>query len=288
MTSTGFLQPSFGSLYLVATPIGNLADMTFRAVDVLKAVDLIAVEDTRHSQLLLNHYGVHTRMLSLHDYNEIERTKMLINRLLEGFDIALISDAGTPLVSDPGYRLVESAHRHGVRVIPVPGACAAIAGLVASGLPTDHFVFAGFLPAKGAAREKQLAAFKEEWRTVIFYESPHRILNLLHLMNQLFDSDRVATIARELTKRFETIRRATVSDLKNWIDKNPEQVRGEFVVLLQGIKKVKEMTQKDKQVLQTLLKELPLKQAVSLSAEITGGKRKAFYLAALEKQKKKH
>jgi len=211
-----------GCLYLVATPIGNLDDITFRAVEVLKHVDLIAVEDTRHSKKLLKHYDVATPTLSLHDYNESARCAELIKRLVAGIDIALISDAGTPLISDPGYRLVAAAHQHDIKVIPIPGACAAIAGLIASGLPTDRFVFVGFLPAKGAARKKRLEEFTNESRTIIFYESVHRIINLIDLLNEVFGGARVATVARELTKTFETIHQAKLSDLKFTLLSKPE------------------------------------------------------------------
>lgn len=277
-----------GCLYLVATPIGNLGDITLRAIDVLRGVDLIAAEDTRHSKKLLNHYDITTPTLSLHNYNEAARTAQLITRLQQGADIALIADAGTPLISDPGYRLVAQAHRHGIKVIPIPGACAAIAGLVASGLPTDQFVFAGFLPIKDAARKKHLAAFVSESRTIIFYESVHRIINFLNLLNEVFGGDRVAAVARELTKTFETIRQATLRDLKDWFAQDPQQSKGEFVIILQGAsKKNRDPAAVDTRLLQILLSELPLKQAVSLAVQITGKKRKALYSLALEAQKKR-
>lgn len=277
-----------GCLYLVATPIGNLGDITLRAIDVLRGVDLIAAEDTRHSKKLLNHYDITTPTLSLHNYNEAARTAQLIKRLQQGADIALIADAGTPLISDPGYRLVAQAHQHGIKVIPIPGACAAIAGLVASGLPTDQFVFAGFLPTKDAARKKHLAALVSESRTIIFYESVHRITNFLNLLNEVFGGDRVAAVARELTKTFETIRQATLRDLKDWFAQDPQQSKGEFVIILQGAsKKNRDPAAVDTRLLQILLNELPLKQAVSLAVQITGKKRKALYSLALEAQKKR-
>lgn len=275
-----------GRLYLVATPIGNLDDMTYRAVAVLKEVDLIAAEDTRHSQKLLRYYDIITSTLSLHEFNEKARSAELIKRLQAGTDIALISDAGTPLISDPGYRLVEAAHRASIQVIPIPGACAAIAGLVASGLPTDQFVFAGFLPAKGAVRKKRLEEFINESRTLIFYESVHRIVNLIALLNDVFGGDRLATVARELTKTFETIHQSKLSDLKTWFEEDSNQSKGEFVVIVQGAsKKIEKSQEENKRLLEILLAELPLKQAVSLAIQITGESRKPLYSLALEIQK---
>ena len=177
------------NLYLVATPLGNLDDITFRAIHVLKTVDLIAAEDTRHSKILLERYGIKTPMTSLHEHNETAKIAHLLTQLQQGYSIALISDAGTPLISDPGYHLVASAHRKCIKVVPVPGPCAAIAGLAASGLPTDHFVFEGFLPSHGAMRKKRLVALVQEWRTVVFYESVHRIVNLMELMNEIFGGE---------------------------------------------------------------------------------------------------
>lgn len=276
-----------GCLYLVATPIGNLGDITLRAIEVLKYVDVIAVEDTRHSKKLLKYYGIATPTLSLHDYNESARCAKLIKRLAAGIDIALICDAGTPLISDPGYRLVATVHQHGIKVIPVPGACAAIAGLIASGLPTDRFVFVGFLPAKGAARKKQLEELANESRTIIFYESVYRIINLIDLLNEVFGGGRLATIARELTKTFETIHQAKLSDLKIWFEKDPNQSKGEFVIILESAyKKNREFAKESKGLLQILLNELPLKQAVSLATQISGVKRKTLYSLALEINKK--
>lgn len=271
-----------GDLYLVATPMGNLADMTFRAVNVLKQVELIAAEDTRHSKKLLDHYGIGTPMLSLHEHNEAAKVSKLITRLQKGQNIALISDAGTPLISDPGYRFVEIAHQEGIKVIPIPGPCAAIAGLIVSGLPTDRFVFEGFLPARGAVRKKRLLELLEEDRTIIFYESVHRIVNLIKLLEEVFGADRWATIARELTKTFETVRRDNLGSLKNWLDENLKQIKGEFVVILQGASKTtKVSTEEHQRLLKILLEDLPLKQAVMLATKITGAPRKQLYSSAL-------
>jgi len=261
--------------------------MTFRAIEVLKQVDVIAAEDTRHSQKLLKHYDITTRTLSLHDFNEKSRSLELIKRLKMGTHVALISDAGTPLICDPGYRIVEMAHHQGIKVIPVPGACAAIAGLVAAGLPTDQFVFLGFLPAKGAARKKRLEALRNEQRTMIFYESVHRIVNLIDLLWEVFGGDRIATVARELTKTFETIRQCNLTTLKEWFAEDSNQSKGEFVIVLQGVdKKITRSQEENKHILKILLTELPLKQAVSLATQITREKRKILYSWGLEIQKK--
>jgi 16S rRNA (cytidine1402-2'-O)-methyltransferase len=272
-----------GKLYIVATPIGNLADITLRALEVLKQVDVIAAEDTRHSGRLLSHYGVGTSVLSLHNYNEQARSEQIIGRLLKGESVALISDAGTPLVSDPGYRLVSLAHENAVEVVPIPGACAAIAGLVTSGMPTDRFVFEGFLPAKGEKRKQRLLRLADESRTIILYESVHRIMNLLDLMVEVFTEDRPLSIARELTKNFETIYFGTAASVRERLTQASSEQRGEFVVVVQGVaqKKTDDDDQEARRVLTILLEELPLKQSVKLAVEITGGRRKALYQLAL-------
>jgi len=275
---------SIGKLYIVATPIGNLADITYRAVEILKSVDLIAAEDTRHSRRLLDHYQITTQTLSLHEHNEQAKAHLLCQRLLNGSQIALIADAGTPLISDPGYRLVEIVRKAGVPVIPIPGPCAAIAALTVSGLPTDQFVFVGFLPAKGAVREKKLMALKNESRTLIFYESVHRIVNLIDLLNTIFEPDRIATVARELTKTYETIYQAKLAEIKDWLQNMPEQIKGEFVIVVQGAPLKKEdevVTQDYVRILKILLNEMPLKQAVDIACELTGARRKILYSLAL-------
>ncbi len=272
-----------GILYIVSTPIGNLEDITFRAVETMKSVNLIAAEDTRHSRKLLDFYGISTPTLSLHDYNEEKRARVLCDRLKEGQSIALISDAGTPLLSDPGYRLVALAREAGIRVVPIPGASAALAALVSAGLPTDRFVFEGFLPSKGAAREKRLLTLVHETRTIIFYESVHRILNLFDLLEKHFGSGRRIVVARELTKKFESIRNGRLDEMNAWFQQNKDQQKGEFVLVVSGAEKASTKTNDDHvSLLRTLLKELSVKQAVGLAREITGEKRKSLYHLALE------
>ncbi len=273
-----------GILYIVSTPIGNREDITLRAIETLKSADLVAAEDTRHSQKLLDFYGITTPSLSLHDYNESARAGLLSQKLQAGENIALISDAGTPLISDPGYRLVTTVRAAGISVIPIPGACAAIAALVASGLPTDRFVFEGFLPQKGAVRKKRLEALKEESRTLIFYESVHRIVDLMNLLDETLGGDRPMALARELTKIHETIYSATVSEIKKYLSDHPEQHKGEFVVVVAGAKKVDAdpLLEEYRLLLKTLLSELSLKQAVSLAVKITNASKKKLYALALE------
>lgn len=276
------MSSSTGCLYIVATPIGNLGDITLRALEVLKSVDLIVAEDTRHSKRLLNHYAIQTPMLSLHQHNEQQRIATLIPRLQKGEQLALISDAGTPLISDPGFRLVSALHEQALKVVPIPGACAAIAALAVSGLNTDHFVFEGFLPTKTALREQRLRVLAQETRTIVLYESTHRIVKLLDLMQTIFEPTRMMSIARELTKTFETIHRTNIKEMQNWLIKDKNQQKGEFVVLIEGA----DFCEDDdilanRHLLTVLLAELPLKQAVALSAKITGGHRKQLYALAL-------
>ncbi|HLD16568.1 MAG TPA: 16S rRNA (cytidine(1402)-2'-O)-methyltransferase [Coxiellaceae bacterium] len=271
-------------LYLVATPLGNLKDMTFRAIEVLKAVDVIAAEDTRHSYKLLAHYGIEKSLVAFHDHNETEQVKKIMTLLKQEKSVALISDAGTPLISDPGYELVQEARQQGIPVIPLPGPCAAIAALSASGLPADHFIFEGFLPAKGEARQKRLATFCQETRTVIFYESPHRILNLIELMNKTFDSQRLICVARELTKQFETIKTDTISVIYKWMQHDLNQQKGEFVVLLKGIDKAILQTDQHahaEKLLKALLPALSVKQATQITTEFTGLPKNQVYDIAL-------
>lgn len=277
-----------GDLYIVATPIGNRGDMTHRAVEVLQSVDLIAAEDTRHSKKLLDHYHILTPTISYHDFSPDQRLQTLISYLQKGQDIALISDAGTPLISDPGYELVNELHQLGIKVIPIPGACALITALAASGLPTDRFIFEGFLPAKQQARLTHLKQLQEESRTIIFYESVHRIQSLLKALLDVFGKDRIAVIARELTKKFETIRYGNLKALNEWLIADKHQQKGEFVVLLHGEKKLRNADDKIKEyqkVLEILLDELSLKQAVSLAVRLTGGKKSMLYSLALKLKK---
>lgn len=275
------------ALYIVSTPIGNLSDISFRAIEILKSVDWIAAEDTRHSQRLLSHYAIHTPCFSLHEHNEDERIEKIISLLRNKKSVALISDAGTPLISDPGFRLVRAVRDAYFKIIPIPGACAAIAAIVASGLPTDRFIFEGFLPAKTAALESYLEKLKNETRTIIFYESVHRITKTLPVMKKIFGCARVATIARELTKSFETIKQDTLENLCVDLIKNTEAQKGEFVIVVQGASHT-ELSQ-DQQpltaLLTHLLSELSVKQAVSLACKITGSNRKNVYALALEIKK---
>ena len=217
-----------GVLYVVATPIGNLADISQRALAVLAGVDLIAAEDTRHSGRLLQQYQITSKTLALHDHNERDRAPDVVARLAQGKSVALISDAGTPLVSDPGFHLVRLAREQGFKVVPVPGASAMIAALSAAGLPSDRFVFEGFLPAKTAARKKRLEAMAAETRTLIFYEAPHRLLDTLTDMAAVFGADRQVVLARELTKTFETIKGDAVGALRQWVSSDPNQEKGEM------------------------------------------------------------
>lgn len=272
-----------GNLFIVATPIGNLADMTLRALEVLKNVDLIAAEDTRHSLRLLQHYGIEKPLISLHEHNEQQRIQDVLQQLQSGKNIALISDAGTPLISDPGYRLVHEMHQANITVIPIPGACAAISALVASGLPTDHFVFEGFLPVKPQARQNKIVELAEETRTIIIYEAPHRIENLFDLLVKHWDVARFATIARELTKTYETIRHDTLQHLHEWFIAHPEQHKGEWVILLAGAepKKQSKDEQEIQRILTILLADLPLKQAVDIAGKITKIPRNQIYRTAL-------
>lgn len=270
-----------GILYIVATPIGNLADFSARATAVLREVDLIVAEDTRHSRRLLDHFAIPTKMLSLHEHNEQQRVSQLLDLLQQGKAIALISDAGTPLISDPGYHLVRSVREQGIKVVPVPGACALIAALSAAGLPSDRFMFEGFLPAQQTARTKHLRSLQHEMRTVIFYEAPHRIVALVQDMLTVFGEQRYVVLARELTKTFETIHGDSLVELLKWLQADPNQQKGEFVVLLRGAEKAQDQTMQAQRVLEILLAELPVKQAARLAAEITGEKKNLLYKQAL-------
>lgn len=277
-----------GVLYVVATPIGNLDDISPRALKVLAEVDLVAAEDTRHSGNLLGHFGIKTPLVSLHEHNEAERADWLIAKLKQGKCVALVSDAGTPLISDPGFDLVRAARRAGITVSPIPGACALVAALSVSGLPTDRFVFEGFLPAKSAARRERLALLSAETRTLVFYESVHRLPESLQDMAAVFGSGRTAVLARELTKLHEGVREAPLADLAEWARSDANAGKGEVVLLVAGASAGAGGSDADaERVLKALLKELPVKQAASLAAEITGLKKNALYERALELSGKK-
>lgn len=277
-----------GVLYVVATPIGNLADMVPRAVETLQTVALIAAEDTRHSSRLLSHFDIKTPAVAYHDHSDEQRTEQLIKRLLGGDDLALISDAGTPLISDPGYRLVRQARQHGIQVVPIPGACALIAALSAAGLPSDRFAFEGFLPAKQGARVSQLQQLAKQTHTLIFYEAPHRILETLQDMEAVFGAEREVVIAREVSKTFETITSDKVTNLVQWVAADSNQQRGEIVVLVHGAPKTDadELDAEAQRTMQILLEELPLKQAASLGAKLTGLKKNFLYQWALSQEEK--
>lgn len=274
-----------GALYIVATPIGNLGDLSPRAVDVLRQVDHIAAEDTRHSAGLLRHFSITTPLVSLHEHNEREKSAALLARLAAGESIALISDAGTPLISDPGYVLVRDAQAAGLKVVPLPGPSALIAALSASGLPTDRFCFEGFLPAKSGNRRKQLESLRDEPRTLVFYESPHRIVESLADMVTVFGPQREAVVARELTKTFETIRHASLGELAKWVVEDANQQKGEFVLLLHGAPAATEDEDREGQrIAELLAEELPLKQAAALAARISGGRKNSLYQYLLQKK----
>lgn len=268
-----------GRLWIVATPIGNLDDLSPRARQTLRAVTLIAAEDTRHSAPLLAQAGAQARVLALHEHNEHEQAQRIVEHLRGGGDAALISDAGTPLVSDPGYRLVRAARAAGFEVSPVPGPCAAIAALSVAGLPSDRFVFEGFLPAKGAARRERLQALAAETRTLIFYESSHRIVESLADLRSVFGDAREAVLARELTKLFETVMAAPLGELAARVEADANQQRGEFVVLVAGAsgEDADARLAEGRRVFALLREELPPARAAKLAAAISGAPRKQLY-----------
>ncbi|MDY6462391.1 16S rRNA (cytidine(1402)-2'-O)-methyltransferase [Acinetobacter faecalis] len=270
-------------LYVVATPIGHLDDITYRAIEVLKSVKLIAAEDTRTSAKLLKHFGINTPLTACHDHNESDKVNHLVERILAGENMALISDAGTPLISDPGFKFVRAAQAKGVQVIPVPGACAAIAALSAVGLPSDRFSFEGFLPSKQSQRLLHLNRLKDETQTLIIYEAPHRILECVKDMADVFGADRPVGFAREITKTFETIKKMTLGELVEFTSNDSNQQKGEIVLVIGGASVEKDMEQeKLDQLLTRLLQDLSVKAASQLAADLTGIKKKIAYQRALE------
>ena len=273
-----------GSLYIVATPIGNMGDMTDRAQKTLSDVDVIAVEDTRRSGQLLRNFSISTPMISVHEHNERQICDSLLDRIEKGDSIALISDAGTPLLSDPGYFLVNQAREREISVVPIPGVSAVITALSVAGLPTDRFVFEGFLPAKSTARQQKLENLKDDVRTVIFYEAPHRIVEMLKDCQLVFGGQRKVVLARELTKTFETIHSDVLDILIPWVEADENQRKGEFVVLVHGAVAREDtgIDAESERILLILLKDLPVKQAAALAANITGLKKNALYQFALE------
>ncbi|MDD1613635.1 MAG: 16S rRNA (cytidine(1402)-2'-O)-methyltransferase [Methylococcaceae bacterium] len=279
-----------GKLYVVATPIGNLADMSFRAIEVLKQVDLIAAEDTRHVKTLLQHYGITNKLVSLHQHNEDKASSVLLEKLRAGQSIALVSDAGTPLLSDPGMPLVKMVKDAGLDVVPIPGACALIAALSAAGLPVTRFSFEGFLPRTSSARK---AFFNERLScpsTWVFYESSHRILASLKDMAEILPLDRQIVIARELTKLHETIVKTSLRSALELVEQNDNMRKGEFVVIVDGAvadKKEQIITAEQEKLLKVLLRECSIKTAVAMAVEITGVRKKLLYQAALAMDKEK-
>lgn len=273
-----------GTLYIVATPIGNLKDLSPRAVDVLSRVDLVAAEDTRHSGRLLQAMAIDASMMALHEHNERDRVDLLIGRLSGGESIALISDAGTPLISDPGYVLVSEARKRGIAVSPVPGPCAIIVALSAAGLPTDRFSFEGFLPPKRGARASELEKLAAVQHTMVFYESPHRIVESLEDIEQVMGADRQIVVARELTKAFESFYSGSVGEVRAELAADPHGSRGEFVVMVRGAPagaSDPDQAEVDK-LLMLLMSELPVKRAARLASELTGKAKNQLYQRALE------
>ena len=276
-----------GELYLVATPIGDMTDIAPRALGILNTVDIVAVEDKRRSSRLFSHFAIKTPMISYHDHSEEKQVKKIIDELLCGKSVALISDAGTPLISDPGYKLVNAAKNKSIKVSPVPGPCALIAAISASGLPSDRFIFEGFLPPKSIARISKIQNISTDYRTIIFYEAPHRILETLIDMIKVIGPSRKIVLARELTKTYETFISGTLEGVLEIIEKDLNQQNGEIVIVLAGAdyseKKIE--AQDSKRILSVLLEELPLKQAVSLGSKITGVQKNIFYKLALDLKK---
>ncbi len=270
-----------GILYIVATPIGNLDDITLRALRILQDVDLIAAEDTRHSRKLLEAHGIETSMVSLHEHNEHYRATKLIERLVLGESIALISDAGTPLISDPGYGIVAMARQHGIDVVPVPGPCAAITALSASGLPTDRFTFVGFLPSKSGARRKALQALQSATSTLVFYESPRRLIDVLQDIESILGADRTVCVAKELTKTFERFVTGQVGEVSKQFEANPQWQKGEFVVLVEGCTaddaRAGDVSAEVLDLVSEAAQWLPLKKACALVAKMTGVKKNRLY-----------
>ncbi|MDD2933416.1 MAG: 16S rRNA (cytidine(1402)-2'-O)-methyltransferase [Methylotenera sp.] len=273
-----------GILYVVATPIGNLQDITLRALDVLKTVDAIAAEDTRHTSGLLSHFGIAKKLIAVHEHNEHQSAEKLLSQLNAGQSIALVTDAGTPGISDPGAVVVALVRKAGVKVVPIPGASAVIAALSASGIAQNGFLFHGFLPASGAARRKALEALKPQTVTLVFYEAPHRIIESIVDMSAVLGAERRITFARELTKTFETIYSCSLGEAEAWLQADANQQRGEFVLLVEAaaVKEAEEISEDTVRVLKLLLADLPLKQAVKLATEITHEKKNVLYEFALQ------
>jgi 16S rRNA (cytidine1402-2'-O)-methyltransferase len=268
-----------GRLYIVATPIGNLGDITLRALDTLRQVDHVAAEDTRHSRRLLQHFNITTPLIAYHDHSDDKREQKLLAHLQDDQSVALVSDAGTPLICDPGYTLVKQAIQRGIEVQSVPGPCALIATLSIAGLPTERFVFEGFLPAKTTARSNYLLTLQNEPRTLVFYESSHRILDSLRSMVQVFGHQREAVVCRELTKIYEICLRGPLGDLLERVSEDANQQRGEFVLVVDGYHapKSESLTVEQQRIMKVLAEELSHKQAASIGAQLTGVKKRTLY-----------
>ncbi|MAS81111.1 MAG: 16S rRNA (cytidine(1402)-2'-O)-methyltransferase [Legionellales bacterium] len=275
-----------GSLYIVATPIGNLSDISERAIEVLKQSDLIAAEDTRHSKILLEQFNIKTKLKSYHEHNERKFTSQLIQQIIDGKSIALISDAGTPLINDPGYKLVTAAHHNQIKVIPIPGPSAVITALSVSGLPTSKFIFEGYLPVKEQARKKCLQQLISEPRTLVFYEAPHRILESIEDMQDVFGSNRRVTVARELTKQYEQIVIDSLSVIKNKLINEEIKIKGEFVIVVEGAKNISVSDIEVLRINQILSEKLSPKDAAGLTSRITSKKKNEVYQMVLKARKK--
>ena len=274
-------------LYVVATPIGNLGDITLRALETLKSVDAIAAEDTRHTSGLLSHFGISKKLIAVHEHNEHQSAEKLLMQLKAGENIAVVTDAGTPGISDPGAVVVDLVRKAGVKVVPIPGVSAVIAALSASGITQNGFLFYGFLPASGAARRKILQELAAQTVTLVFYEAPHRIVECVADLNAILGGERRITFARALTKTFETIYTCPLSLASAWLQADANQQRGEFVLLIEAapLQEAAEIGEEAQRVLKCLLAELPLKQAVKLASEITNEKKNALYDLALKIKK---
>lgn len=281
---TNSLATGIGTLYIVATPIGNREDITHRALNVLKSVDFILAEDTRHSVQLLTSLGIKNNLDSLHAHNENDKSKHIIEQLLSGKSIALISDAGTPLISDPGYLLVKLARAHEIPVIPVPGACALITALCAAGVPCDSFLFLGFLPAKQSARQTKLASLQAEAHTLIFYESTHRILECLNDVATVYGAECEIVLAKELTKTFERFITGSVVDVRHWLLAETARTKGEFVLIIPPRPELPQQHTHE-ELLSVLLAELPLKQAVAIACKLSKANKNELYELALQLKK---
>ena len=278
------MKNTLGTLYVVATPIGNLTDITLRALDTLKSVDAIAAEDTRHTAGLLGHFAISKKLMAVHEHNEHQSAAKLLVQLQAGENIALVTDAGTPGISDPGAVVVNFLRQAGIKVVPIPGVSAVVTALSVSGIVQNGFFFHGFLPASGAARRQVLEGLKSQTVTLVFYEAPHRIVASLADMAQVLGADRRVTIARELTKTFETVHTCLLSDAQSWLKADANQQRGEFVLLVEAppLKNQEAISEQTARMLTLLLAELPLKQAVKLAADISREKKNSLYELALQ------